>query len=67
MNFTLSLAYLCYHDFTQESPEKEKKGVETPDWIIKLDHKCLLMYSYRNSIIQLNNITQKNSTNYKTW
>jgi hypothetical protein len=26
--------------------EKEKKGVETPDLIIKLDHKCLLMYSY---------------------
>ena len=31
--------------------EKEKKGVETPDLIIKLDHKCLLMYSYWNSII----------------
>ena len=26
--------------------EKGKKGVETPDLIIKLDHKCLLMYSY---------------------
>ena len=26
--------------------EKEKKGVETPDLIIKLDHKSLLMYSY---------------------
>ena len=46
MNFILSFAYLCYHKFTQESPEKEKKGVETPDLIIKLDHKCLLMYSY---------------------
>ena len=31
--------------------EKEKKGVETPDLIIQLDHKCLLMYSYWNSII----------------
>ena len=43
--------YLCYYEFTQESPEKEKKGVETPDLIIQLDHKCLLMYSYWNSII----------------
>ena len=43
--------YLCYYEVTQESPEKEKKGVETPDLIIKLDHKCLLMYSYWNSII----------------
>ena len=25
---------------------KRKKKVETPDLIIKLDHKCLLMYSY---------------------
>ena len=46
MNFTLLFVYLCYYEFTQESPEKEKKGVETPDLIIKLDHKCLLMYSY---------------------
>ena len=46
MNFTLSLAYLCCYEFTQESPEKGKKGVVTPDLIIKLDHKCLSMYSY---------------------
>ena len=48
---------LYYYEFTQESPEKEKKGVETPDLIIKLDHKYLLMYPYWNSIIWLNNIT----------
>ena len=38
--------YLCYYEFTQESPEKEKKGVETPDLIIKLGNKCLFMYPY---------------------
>ena len=41
MNFTLSLAYLCYYEFTQESPEKEKKrgrNAETPDLILNLDH-----------------------------
>ena len=45
MNFTLLFVYLCYYYF-QESPEKGKKGIETPDLIIQLDHKSLLMYSY---------------------
>ena len=46
MNFALLLGYSCYYEFTQESPEKEKKGVETPGSIMQLDHKCLLMYLY---------------------
>ena len=45
MNFTL---FICYYEFTQESPEKEKKGVETPDLIIALLYDIIFINTHEN-------------------